>query len=263
MKIAVLGGGNMGGAIAAGAIAAKIAEAKDVTISHARPALLERLEKTGAEANITSDNKEAVNGADLILIAVKPWLAESVAREIAPVIDPSYQAVASVVAGVDFKTLQEWLTIPGGKTPALFRVIPNTAVSLGQSATFICSHNASRQQNEMTLSVFRPLGKVFEVDEKDMTAVTALASCGIAYILKYIDASFKGGQEIGIDAKQSLEIVIQTVKGALALLEANGSLPQEEIDKVTTPGGITLKGLAEMERCGFSDAVISGLKASK
>ena len=260
MKIAVLGGGNMGGAIAAGAIAAKIAEAKDVTISHARPALLERLEKTGAEANITSDNKEAVNGADLILIAVKPWLAEGVAREIAPVIDPSYQAV---VAGVDFKTLQEWLTIPGGKTPALFRVIPNTAVSLGQSATFICSHNASRQQNEMTLSVFRPLGKVFEVEEKDMTAVTALASCGIAYILKYIDASFKGGQEIGIDAKQSLEIVIQTVKGALALLEANGSLPQEEIDKVTTPGGITLKGLAEMERYGFSDAVISGLKASK
>ena len=81
--------------------------------------------------------------------------------------------------------------------------------------------------------------------------------------MKYIDASFKGGQEIGIDAKQSLEIVIQTVKGALALLEANGSLPQEEIDKVTTPGGITLKGLAEMERCGFSDAVISGLKASK
>ena len=106
MKIAVIGGGNMGGAIAAGAIAAKIAEAKDVTISHARPELLKRLEKTGAEANITSDNKEAVNGADLILIAVKPWLAEGVAREIAPVIDPSYQAVASVVAGVDFKTLQ-------------------------------------------------------------------------------------------------------------------------------------------------------------
>lgn len=263
MKIAVLGGGNMGGAIAAGAIAAKVAQGKDVTVSHARPALLERLEKTGEKANVTSDNREAVKGADLILIAVKPWLAESVAREIAPIIDPAHQAVASVVAGVDFKTLEQWLTVPGGKTPALFRIIPNTAVSLAQSATFICSHNASVEQNGMMLAVFRPLGKVFEVEEKDMTAVTALASCGIAYILKYIDAAFKGGQEMGIDCKKSLEIVIQTVKGALALLEANGSLPQEEIDKVTTPGGITLKGLDEMERCGFSGSVISGLKASR
>jgi pyrroline-5-carboxylate reductase len=145
----------------------------------------------------------------------------------------------------------------------MYRVIPNTAIALGESTTFISSYNTTAIQDDHMRDIFMALGKVFVVPETDMTAVTALSSCGIAYILKYIDAATRGGEDMGIDRCKAQQMVMQTVRGALALLEANASTPQVEIDKVTTPGGITLKGLEEMERCGFTQSVINGLKASR
>ncbi|MBQ5722120.1 MAG: pyrroline-5-carboxylate reductase, partial [Bacteroidaceae bacterium] len=96
-----------------------------------------------------------------------------------------------------------------------------------------------------------------------MNAGMALASCGIAYAMRYIRAATEGGVELGMYAHEAQQIVAQTLKGAVSLLEANHSHPEAEIDKVTTPGGITIKGLNAMERNGFSNSVIEGLKASK
>lgn len=249
----------MGGAIAAGAITASVVKDTQVSISHARTALLSRLESIDAHPFITSDNVEAIKEADIIFIAVKPWLAEGILKEIVPFVNPKKQCIASVVAGVSFDTLSSYFPV----APAMYRVIPNTAVSLAQSATFISKKNTSSEQDQMIESIFSPLGQTFIVEEKQMTAVTALASCGIAYILKYIDAATAGGVEMGIERKEAQKIVMQTVRGALALLDTNDSTPQSEIDKVTTPGGITLKGLEEMQRSGFTAAVINGLLASK
>ena len=92
---------------------------------------------------------------------------------------------------------------------------------------------------------------------------TALASSGIAFALRYIRAAIEGGVELGFYPKQAQEIVVHTVKGAIDLLLENKSNPEAEIDKVTTPGGITIKGLNEMELSGFTSAVIRGLKASR
>ena len=107
------------------------------------------------------------------------------------------------------------------------------------------------------------LGRTFVVTEEMMTAGTSLASCGIAFALKYIDASIRGGVELGFSAAESREVVMQTMRGALALLECNDTMPQQEIDKVTTPGGITLKGLEAMTRDGFEGAVRAGLLESR
>lgn len=249
----------MGGAIAAGVVLSGIAPAENVCVTHARPALTERLEKEGLHIRIGSDNAEATKEADIVFLAVKPWLAEAVLKEIAPVLNPDKQAVASVVAGLSFAKMKEYL----GKSPALFRVIPNTAVSLGQSTTFVSANGASKKQQEEMMSIFEVLGKAFFVPEEQMTAVTALCSCGIAYILRYIGASVDGAVRMGLDPDEALPMVLQTIRGAVALLESNGTTPQQEIDKVTTPGGITLKGLEAMERGGFSSAVIEGLLASK
>lgn len=259
MKITVLGGGNMGGAVAAGIVAAGLAQPQDVCVTHARPALTERLEKEGFRIRTSSNNAEAVKGADIVFLAVKPWLAEAVLKEIAPALDQDRQAVASVVAGLSFAKIKEYL----GKSPALFRVIPNTAVSIGQGATFFSVDGASEKQQEQMRTIFSALGKVFPVPDEQMTAVTALCSCGIAYILRYIGASVDGAVRMGLDPDEALPMVLQTVRGAVALLGTNGTTPQQEIDKVTTPGGITLKGLEAMERGGFSSAVIEGLLASK
>ena len=263
MKIGVIGGGNMGGAVASGAIAAGVVAAADVAVSHARPLLVENLEKIGVTVRLTRDNREVVHGADIVIVAVKPWLMEGVLAEIAPVLDRQRQAVASVAAGISFEQLAAYLECDQRGAVGLYRIIPNTAISLGQSMTFIARHGTTLQQDEAVMQLFGALGEAMEVNEAQMPAVTALASCGIAYAFKYVDAAMTGGERLGLPREESLRIVLRTVRGALAMLEANGTLPQVEIDKVTTPGGITLKGLEAMERNGFSQAVIEGLLASK
>ena len=262
MKIAIIGGGNMGGAIAQGAVTSSIVAPQDVTIADPSPAVNTFFKEFNPLVNICQDNAKAVIGADVIIIAVKPWLVESVLAEIYDVVDRERQMIASIAATVSFDNLNQHLKSEQKGDIALYRVIPNTAISLGHSATFICKHNSSTEQDGMIISLFNELGKTFIVEESQMAPLTSLASCGIAFIFKYIDASIKGGVEMGIDVELAREIVLQTVEGALKMLNANNTMPQIEIDKVTTPGGITLKGLEEMERSGFTPAVVNGLLAS-
>ena len=260
MKITVIGGGNMGGAVARGAVSKGVVKATDVTIADPSKQVQQLFKEFNPQINISDDNASAVEGADVIVVAVKPWLVAEVLEQIAHKIDAKRQILISIAAGITFSELKSYLT---AGVPALFRVIPNTAISLAQSATFVCSEGASAEQCALVENLFGALGRTFVVEEEQMTAVTALASCGIAYIFKYIDASTQGGVEMGIDREMAQRIVMQTVRGALAMLETNGSTPQMEIDKVTTPGGITLKGLEKMAECGFSESLIEGLKASK
>ena len=255
MKIAIIGGGNMGASIAAGAISKGVVAPSGITVSHLKDGLALHNDVT-----LTRDNVQAAAGADLIIVAVKPWLMEQVLREMAPHIDPCTQAVASVAAGVDFARMEQWLA---PSAPALFRIVPNTAVEIARSVTFIAQQGATERQRAEVRSVFEALGSVYEVEERQIQATTALSSCGIAYALRYIDAAAKGGHNLGIGADAALKIVIETIEGAIELLRAHGSTPQQEIDRVTTPGGITLRGLDAMEKGGFSQAVIQGLKASK
>jgi pyrroline-5-carboxylate reductase len=105
------------------------------------------------------------------------------------------------------------------------------------------------------------MGSTLITEERLLAAGTTLASCGIAYAMRYVRAASEGGVEIGFKADDAKAIVLQTVKGAVELLQTNGNHPEAEIDKVTTPGGVTIKGLNEMEHAGFSSAVIRGIKA--
>ena len=100
------------------------------------------------------------------------------------------------------------------------------------------------------------------IEESAMAAATSLASCGIAYALRYVRAAMEGGVELGIRADEAKRIVMQTLRGAVDVLEANNSHPEAEIDRVTTPGGLTIKGLNAMEAAGFTHSVIEGLRAS-
>jgi len=252
----------MGGAIATGAIASGLVKDTQVAVSWPSPWLVERFASLGYRGNFADDNRATVQGADLIVVAVKPWMLEEVLGEVRDLVTES-QLVASVVAGATFDRLEELLRVETRKMPPLMRIIPNTAIALGESATFICTRGVPEAQQEQVIRLFDSMGRTFRVEEGQMTAVTALASCGIAYAFKYVDAAVKGGMEMGLEGGPALEIVLQTVRGALKMLTTNHSQPQAEIDKVTTPGGITLKGLEAMEKAGFTQAVIDGLKASK
>lgn len=256
MKVTVIGAGNMGGAIIRGLIANGPVAAGDITAVAVHDTTLNAIRELGAHA--TTNATAAVQNADVVILAVKPWLTEGVARQIASAI-PQHALIGSVAAGITLNELGTWL----GNDRHLFRIMPNTAVTVSAGMTFIASRNATPEQLQSMISLFESLGMVMEIPEKQFDGGMALASCGIAYVLRYVRAAMEGGIELGIPPRMAQTILAQTLKGAAEILLRTGNHPEIEIDKVTTPGGITIRGLNAMEANGFTHAVIEGLKASK
>lgn len=254
LKIAIVGGGNMGRSVADGFLKSGIAASK-LTVSRRRVELLDDLAAKGIR--IEKDNKSAVAQADMVIVAVKPYQAGDVITEIKPILHPG-QLVVSLMTGISIGQLKELL--PAGVVP--LRVMPNTAVALQESMTLIAAPDCSQEQINMVQELFESLGKVIFINEELMAAATVLGACGIAFALRFIRAATQGGVEIGFGADVAQQIVAQTVKGATELILQTGHHPEEEIDKVTTPKGITISGLNEMEHQGFSSALIKGLLVS-
>ncbi len=263
MKVTIIGAGNMGGAIACGFAKGTTLNAEDITCIDPNPGALERLRKTGLPFNLTSDLRKPIAGADMLILAVKPNMAEEVISEIRDLIDYRHQILFSVVAGVTFDQLNHYL-FQGVKNikPIQFRVMPNTAVLIGESMTFIAEQNATKAQIKLAETIFGEMGRTMVVPEKLMPAAMSLGSCGMAYAMRYIRAAMEGGIEAGFNADESREIVLQTIKGAVDLLLEGGNHPEVEIDRVCSPGGYTIKGLNAMEEHGFTAAVISGIRES-
>jgi len=254
LKIAIIGGGNLGRSIAEGFLKAGISASK-LIVTRRRVQLLDDLAAKGIR--IEKDNKKAVAEADMIILAIKPYQADEVISEIKPFLKPG-QIVASMMTGISIKELKELL--PQGAIP--LRVMPNTAVALQESMTMIAAPDCSEEQIELIKELFESLGKVLFINEELMAASTVLGACGIAFALRFIRAAIQGGVEIGFGADVAQQIVAQTVKGASELILQTGHHPEQEIDKVTTPKGITISGLNEMEHQGFSSALIRGLLVS-
>ena len=255
MKIAIIGAGNMGGATALG-LAAALPEAS-ITVTAKHAATLEKYAARGLRTSL--DNAAAAREAEVVVLAVKPWLAESVLAELRPAL--AGKVLVSFVAGVPAATMLGWLE--GSGVAGAYSVIPNLAIEVGQSMTFIHPLCGSDETLATVRSLFDAVGRTDVVDERRLNAGMMLASCGTAFALRYVRASAEGGVELGLYPTEALEAVLQTVKGAAALLEAHGTHPEAEIDRVTTPGGITIQGLNAMEEAGFSAAVVAGLKAWK
>lgn len=260
MKITIIGAGSMGGATALGLSKGRAFSAPDITVTATHEATLEKFKAKGM--NVSLNNAEAVEGADIIAIVVKPWLVEEVIKQIKPRLDFSRQTILCFAAGVKPEVFMNMLTDEDGHLPNVLFVIPNTAIEVGQSVTFISPVHSDENHTAMVKKIFDEAGKTSIVDQAHLGAGMALASCGLAYAFRYIRAAAEGGVELGIRPDEAARIVAQTVKGAAGLMEAHGSHPEAEIDKVTTPGGLTIKGLNAMEEAGFTNAVIKGLKAS-
>ena len=258
LQIAIIGAGNMGGAIARGLSKGTLVQSKNIRVSDVSQANLDAIKAFNDEITVSTSNREIVKDADIVILAVKPWLVEIIAEEIENKIDYKKQVIVSIAAGVDFAKMADLFDTDA----TMFRIIPNTGIDVLQSVSTISSFNATKEQESLIMSLFAELGKAFLVPETQLNAFMSLSSCGIAYAFRYIRAAMEGGVEMGIYPHVAKEVVIQTLRGAIDLLEANESHPEVEIDKVTTPGGITIKGLNEMEAYGFTNAVIKGLKAS-
>lgn len=258
--IAIIGGGNMGGAVARALTQCSLVE--KVKVSDVNEETLRNLQNFNNRIEVTTNNADNVKGADLVILAVKPWLVDTVVAGIKDALDYKKQVFMSIAACVPFEHLAAQLD-KNGTLPSLFRMIPNTGIDVLQSVSSISAFtNTTQQQRDQIMAVFSELGKAFLVPENQLNAMMALSSCGIAYAFRYIRAAVEGGVEMGIYPQTAKQVVAQTLRGAIDLLETNDSHPEVEIDKVTTPGGTTIKGLNEMEANGFTNAVIKGLKAS-
>lgn len=254
-KIAIIGGGNLGTAIAEGLLKSKFSKPVEITITKRNTATLKSFEQR--HVKVTDNNMEAVKQSDVIVLAIKPFQVNDVLNGIKKEL-VNKKILISVVTGV---TLNDIKSIIGEKT-SLFRAMPNTAIAIQQSMTCICSDKVSSAETKYVHDLFNHLGRVVTIDEKLMEAATILAACGTAYAMRYIRANIQGGIEIGFDAATASIIAAQTVKGATELLLQNGSHPEQEIDKVTTPKGCTIAGLNEMEHQGFSSSLIKGIITS-
>jgi pyrroline-5-carboxylate reductase len=255
MKIAIIGGGNLGSAIAEGLLKSKFCKAAEITITKRNIDTLKSLSDRGV--NVTANNNEAIKKSDLILLAVKPFQVAEVIAGLKKDITAKHVLV-SVITGVSLNDLNEMVK----KKNPVFRAMPNTAIAIQESMTCISHSNASPDQIQFVKKLFETLGKVTLIEDKLMDAATVLGACGTAYAMRYIRANIQGGIEIGFDSVTANLIAAQTVKGAAELLLQKGTHPEQEIDKVTTPKGCTIAGLNEMEHQGFSSSLIKGIATS-
>ena len=239
-RIAVIGAGNMGGALVKGWTKASMAA--NLTVTAHTQQTLDRLAEACPGISITLDNKEAARGADVVLLAVKPWLILQVIEEIMPVLKDTL--VVSVAAGVRHERIDVY-------------VMPNIAAEYGESMTFV----EEAPQATAVAELFGRVGQCRVVPQRLMDAGMMMAGCGIAYVMRFLRAMMEGGVEMGFYPDEAKQIAMQTMQGAVALLRETGLHPEAAIDKVTTPGGITIKGLNELDHAAFNSAVIRCLKA--
>lgn len=256
MKLTVIGAGNMGGALIHGW--AKSKQVESITISDKNETLLATFKQQYPELNITTDNIAAVKGADIIVIVVKPWLMPIVLDELKGVLDYEKQIIVSDAANFTTDKLTETL----GRDGQYLYVIPNIAAEFGASMNFIAKGKTASDESLAAVKALYDLtGDSMVVTENLVGPGMMMASCGIAYVMRYIRAQMEGGVEMGFYPAQAKQIALQTMQGAVSLLKETGWHPEEAIDKVTTPGGVTIKGLNELDHAGFNSAVIRSLKA--
>ncbi len=255
-KIAIIGGGNLGTAIAEGLIQSGFVSPKHILITKRNTQTLHELERKGVL--VSDKNEEAIRYADLVILAVKPFQVDDILKALKEEFKEGRHVVVSVVTGVTIEHIAGYL---GPKVP-IIRAMPNTAIAIQESMTCIATRNVNEEHLQYVVEIFNQLGKAVRIDEKLMDAATVLGACGTAFAMRYIRANIQGGIEIGFDAATATLIAAQTVKGAAELLLKKGTHPEQEIDKVTTPKGCTIAGLNEMEHRGFSSSLIKGLVAS-
>lgn len=254
-KIAILGGGNLGVAIAQGIVRSGQAAGSDITLTRRNLTKLAHLKKE--KFVLTSDNVAAVQQASIIIVCVQPKQLSGLLTEISSSLTKKHILV-STITGITTEEIASQLKQP----VPIVRAMPNTAIAIGASMTCLCAKDASDKQLTEIQKLFNALGETLIIEEHLMKAATVLAASGIAFFMRYLRAATQGGIQLGFDAEESQMIAAQTAKGAALLLAANGSHPELEIDKVTTPQGCTIAGLNEMEHQGLSSALIKGIVAS-
>ena len=254
-RIAIVGAGNLGTSLVNGLINSNNFSATNFSLSKRKTTSLSSFKEKGC--TVTSNNQEAIENADIIVLAVLPQKTDEVLKELANSLNNN-QLIISLVTGVKVQEIQNQI----GKNIPIVRAMPNTAIAIRESMTCISTSPQWKEHIPIVQEIFEQVGETVIINEDQMTSATALCACGVAFFLRAIRAATQGGTEIDFHASAALKMAAQTAKGAASLLLQNNSHPEDEIDKVTSPKGCTIAGLNEMEHSGFSSSFIKGITTS-
>ncbi len=254
MKIAIIGTGNLGNAIAEGLITTNAITTLYLTKRNT-DSITKFEEYKGVK--VTSDNRFAVQNSDILIFAVQPGQFEVILHDIKDLLNEKHVLI-STITGFTISRMESII----GIDHYIIRSMPNTAISVGKSMTCICSNEKGKKRIDLAKAIFNRLGTSISIPEEKMQAATVICASGIAFWMRLIRATTQGAIQLGFDAKEAQEMAMQTCSGAANLLIESGNHPEQEIDKVTTPRGCTIQGLNEMEHGGLSSSLIKGIVAS-
>lgn len=250
LKIAVIGTGNLGLSIVEGLLT-KI-PGQQIIATDRSTGRIKHLKEQGV--TVTTDNIYALENSEVIIFALKPYVILSLIEKLKNHFTDKH-VVISVAAGVPISELEAH----SAPFTNIVRVMPNVAASVAQSASCISRNLANDEAIQKTEACFDLIGSTLVINEDLMESATILSGCGTAFVLRFIRAMVQAGVQIGFSSSVATQIATQTVKGAAEILLESGNHPEAEIDKVTTPKGVTITGLNEMEHQGFSAALIRGM----
>ncbi|MDE6904162.1 MAG: pyrroline-5-carboxylate reductase [Lachnospiraceae bacterium] len=255
-SITFIGGGNMASAIIGGILQADFTAREDITATAKTEQTCEKLKK---EFNIktTTDNAEGAKDADILFLAVKPFLFKSVIPQIRDMVKPE-ALIVSIAAGQTMDAIETLFD----KDIKLIRVMPNTPALVGESMSALCknSHVSSEEMEEI-VSIFESFGKAEIVPESLMDTVTGISGSSPAYVYILIEAMADAAVADGMTRSQAYKFAAQAVLGSAKMVLETGKHPGELKDAVCSPGGTTIAAVAKLEEKGFRDAIISAQRS--
>jgi pyrroline-5-carboxylate reductase len=256
-SIAVLGAGNMGGALIGGMVN-RVAPPEAILATTRTPeSAVELRAKYGIRAS-AGGNREAAAEADLIVLAVKPGTLLKVVAEVREELNES-KILLSLAASMPIALIEQHA---GRKLP-IFRAMPNIPVVVKEGATAVAANSeCTAEHRKIVEDIFRSVGIVVFVEEEMMHAVTALSGSGPAYIYMVIEAMIAGGLKMGLSREIATRLAEQTVLGAAKLVRETGLHPAVLRDQVITPGGVTISAIHELERHGLRSMLISAIETA-
>ncbi len=256
-KVAFLGGGNMAFAMIQGLVGQRFVASSDVTVSEPVAARRAELESTLGVRAVAS-NVDAITGADIVVLAVKPQIIGQVLAELKQHASVD-TLVVSIAAGVSLATLESSLS-PGAR---VVRTMPNTPALVGASATGIAAGTQATPDDVATVrAMFEAVGVVAVVPETQLDAVTGLSGSGPAYVYLFIEALADGGVRAGLPRDAAMKLAAQTVLGSARMVLETRQHPGALKDQVTSPGGTTIAGVHALERAAFRGAVMDAVASA-
>ncbi len=255
--IGFIGGGNMAEAILKGLLGGGVLKAGSILVAEPLASRREYLVSTYGISAV-ENGREAVDGADIIILAVKPQMAATVLSNLAPAFTAD-KLVISIMAGITTALIEETLAC----APRVVRVMPNTAALIQAAASAICPGSTAEETDLRTArEIFSSIGTVVTTSEKMMDAVTGLSGSGPGYVFSFIEALSDAGVKNGLTREVSLQLAVQTVLGAARMVSETGEHPALLREKVTSPGGTTIAGLHTLENGRFHGLIMDAVDSA-